>query len=135
MNNPIICADAIAKLNDTETFVLIERLNNNKGFALVGGKQDSGESLSQTIVREFKEETNLDLSIQETFGVYADLDRDPRGHYVSCIFVGTCSGIPVEEPEKIKIVFMTQDEIISNIKKFSFDHGKILIDYFALKTQ
>lgn len=38
---------------------------NGKYYSLPGGTQDVGESLSSTIVREFKEETLLDVRVKE----------------------------------------------------------------------
>jgi ADP-ribose pyrophosphatase YjhB (NUDIX family) len=40
-----------------------------KYYALPGGSQEKGESLSSTVIREFKEETLLDVEIKKLFMV------------------------------------------------------------------
>ena len=50
--------------------LLVERKFEPLGWALPGGFVDYGEQLDVAIVREMKEETNLDVRVKALVGVY-----------------------------------------------------------------
>ncbi len=132
MNNKSItyCADVIATLEgDEKHLVVIERLNSPHGLSFPGGKQEPMELLSTTAIREFKEETGLDLEITGVLGTYAEPGRDPRGLYVSTVFVGVARGVPLEYGDKTRIHIIPRDKLLSRKRDFVFDHFKILLDF------
>jgi 8-oxo-dGTP diphosphatase len=75
--NPTPTVDCIIELPG-ERLVLIRRKNPPLGWALPGGFVDEGERLDQAAVREAKEETGLDVEVEEQFFTYSDPKRDPR---------------------------------------------------------
>lgn len=121
------CADIIAFMD--EKLVIIERLSEPKGLALVGGRLDLGESLEQCAVREFKEETGLNLEIESQFGTYSDPERDPRGQKVSTVFVGKASGEIKNEKGKTIVRLVDLKDFDDFKKDFVFDHAQILNDF------
>lgn len=125
----IYCGDVIVRWGTG--FVLVERLKDGGGLALPGGKQDEGETLSQTALRELFEETGLAGTIVSTFKTVADDGRDPRGKFVSTIFIVDANGELRGEPGKTKPVVMTREEIEASYARFMFDHGDIMRDYFS----
>ncbi len=127
----IVCADVIATSGDGR-IVIVERIEQNNGLALPGGKKEHNEFLSMTACREMHEETGMSLGIQSVLGTYAQDDRDPRGRFVSTVFVGVASGDPCDEKGKTRVVLMTREEIIARKRDFLFDHFDILSDYFKL---
>ncbi len=131
MTRPIIyCADAIARFeNWSGPLVFIERLSRAPGLAFPGGKQEDGETLSATVLREFYEETGLHLTIEHVLGTYAEDDRDPRGHYVATVFVGVADGKIRHEPGKTHVHLLTVEEALKREKEFVFDNAKMLRDY------
>ncbi len=52
-------------------------------WALPGGFAMKGEELSDTALRELKEETSVESAFLEPFGLFSATDRDPRGWIVS----------------------------------------------------
>lgn len=52
-------------------------------WALPGGFAQEGEDLSETALRELKEETSVDSAFLEPFGLFSAPERDPRGWVVS----------------------------------------------------
>jgi 8-oxo-dGTP diphosphatase len=112
--------------------LLIKR--NTKPFvgywALPGGRMDPGETIEQTVVREVKEETGLDITIVRIVGEYVekgikdDIDYE---YFPTCFVVKPVGG-------KLK----KQDSEIQDIQLFrldalplplAFEHEKMLKDY------
>ena len=57
---------------DADGSVLLIRRTDNQLWALPGGAMEFGESVSQTAVREVREETGLAVEISGLAGVYTD---------------------------------------------------------------
>ena len=126
---PFLTVDGIIKIFKPEFkgIVLIKRKNPPLGFALPGGFVDYGEKVEEALIREMKEETNLDVKIEKLLGVYSDPNRDPRLHTTSCVFVCKAEEFPkagddAKETFVIKIEDIPWDKLV-------FDHRKILEDF------
>lgn len=65
-------AAAVAIINN-ENILMLKRVDNKK-WTLPGGTMELDESLIDCAVREVKEETNLDVKIEEVIGTYTDPD-------------------------------------------------------------
>lgn len=134
--NIIYCADAIVIHKPSNKFILINRLGSMKGLALPGGKRDPEDTfLSETIIREIKEEIGLQFIPEHVLGTYAEAKRDPRGNFVSTVFIGTVTGLPKNEPGKTEVLLLSFDELIERKHELIFDHARILDDYLAIKEK
>ncbi len=131
IKTPLIATDGIIQMYDENDnfkgIVLIERKNFPQGLAIPGGFVEIGETVEQTVVREMKEETGLDVEIIRLLGVYSDPDRDPRFHTASVVFVCKAYGEP-EGRDDAKIAKIFRLEEIP-FEQLVFDHEKILKDY------
>jgi 8-oxo-dGTP diphosphatase len=125
LKSPFLTVDAIIQIKGR--IVLIKRSNPPFGWALPGGFVDYGESLEQAVVRESKEETNLDITDVKQFHTYSDPDRDPRFHTVGTVFTAKAKGRPKAGDDAAGVRVVGLNEI--NSLKFAFDHKKILRDY------
>jgi len=98
---------------------------------LPGGFVDYGESLEDAVVREAKEETNLDLIGVKQFHTYSDPQRDPRFHTVGTVFIAKAKGNPKagDDAAGLKVVKLEEIEKL----EFAFDHKSILEDYKKYK--
>ena len=126
--NPLLTVDIIIEI-DTK-IVLIQRANPPYGWALPGGFVDYGESLEASAIREAKEETSLEVMLQEQFHTYSDPDRDPRHHTVTTVFIGKGIGTlkPADDAKHAGV--FSENDLPEPIV---FDHRKIIGDYFRYK--
>jgi len=128
---PYLTTDGIIKIFAPEFkgIVLIKRKNPPLGFALPGGFVDLGEKVEDALIREMKEETNLDVKIEKLLGVYSNPDRDPRLHTASVVYVCTADKMPkagddAKEAFVVKLEEIPWDELV-------FDHAQILKDFLS----
>ena len=125
---PFLAVDGIVKLFDEKGnfkgIVLIERKNPPVGLALPGGFVEVGETVEGAVIREIKEEVNLDFNIEKILGVFSKPDRDPRFHVVSVVFVGHAVGEPRASSDAKEAKVYRLEDIPWD--KLVFDHGEIL---------
>ncbi|MBS3122705.1 NUDIX domain-containing protein [Candidatus Woesearchaeota archaeon] len=137
--------------------VLITRKNPPHGLAIPGGFAELGLSLEENAVKEAKEETGLDITIENPNRpfVYSDPKRDPRGHIISNTYYAKGHGVlKAGDDAKTARVYSIGEciELIGkgtlregNVRegergkenkeevKLAFDHEKILRDYLEYK--
>lgn len=131
IKTPYLAVDGIIKLYDEkENFqgiVLIERLNKPLGIAIPGGFVDIGETVENAVIREMKEETSLDISIESLLGVYSDPSRDERFHTASVVYICKAYGKPIAADDAKEVYVYKIDEI--PLEKLVFDHKQIILDF------
>jgi len=131
IKTPFLAVDGIIKLYDEkENFkgiVLIERLNRPLGIAIPGGFVDIGETVENAVIREMKEETTLDITIESLLGVYSDPARDERFHTASIVYICKAYGTPKAADDAKEVYVYKIDEI--PLEKLVFDHKKIILDF------
>lgn len=127
-------ATAIIPFPPDKILLIKRRTVPFKGYwALPGGRVDPGETVEQTIVREVKEETGLDIAVVSKLGDYHEQgvqDGVAYDYYPACFFVKVVGG-------KIK----KQESEIEEVKLFSlsavpatlaFEHALMIKDYLAM---
>jgi ADP-ribose pyrophosphatase YjhB (NUDIX family) len=72
--NSIVVAVTAVVQDDTGRLLMIRRTDNDL-WAIPGGAQEIGETISQTVIREVKEETGIDVEVTDLVGVYSDPDH------------------------------------------------------------
>jgi len=113
----------------SDQLILIRRKNPpfQGQFALPGGFVDIGETVERACIRETKEETNLEVSIQKLVGVFSDPKRDPRGHTVTVAFlceVHSDSPPPKAQDDAAALEIVPLKKVTT--LQLAFDHKKIL---------
>jgi 8-oxo-dGTP diphosphatase len=116
-------------INDKNEFILIKRKNNpyKDHWALPGGYLNYGETVENGAVREAKEETNIDVQLKKLFNVYSKIDRDPRGHTVTIVYLakGDFKNLKAND-DAIDAKIFTKNDLSS--LNLAFDHEIILND-------
>jgi ADP-ribose pyrophosphatase YjhB (NUDIX family) len=121
--NPVPTVDIIIEVQGG--IILIERKNEPRGWALPGGFADYGESFEQAAIREAKEETGLDIQLDEQLHTYSDPGRDPRMHTATTVFIARATGTPKAGDDAGRAKIFPKDRIPLLV----FDHNSIVDDY------
>ncbi len=69
-NSLVVGGSAI--VTDDAGRILLERRSDNGSWGLPGGAMNIGETFADCVVREVKEETGFDVTIDRVVGVYSD---------------------------------------------------------------
>lgn len=134
--NPCVTADVIVENEKNEVLLIRRAKEPFRGmYALAGGHMDYGiETVQNTAVRELKEETGLVSKIEdlELLGIYSHPKRDPRGHYVTAVYVvKKYSGVLLAADDADDARFFPIDDL----PPLAFDHTDIIEDYKKWKLK
>ncbi len=69
--NSVVPSVVAAVLNDAGELLMVHRTDNGL-WALPGGGHDLGESIADTVVREVREETGIDVEVTRLIGLYTN---------------------------------------------------------------
>ena len=125
-------------LEEDNKVLLIEHTKNNRSYWLLpGGGVDWGESIEEAVEREFLEETNLKVKIEEFLFISETLAPDKSKHVINLYFrvrresgemalgdEGILSDLrffTLDEIEKIKIYPNINDILKKILKKESYN--------------
>ena len=105
-----------------------------KGYwALPGGRMEPNEAIEQTIIREVKEETGLDVIIVRKIGEYVEAgvkDDVDYEYYPTCFLVKAIGGEIKRQESEIKEIQLF------NLKELpyplAFEHEKMIRDYLNI---
>jgi 8-oxo-dGTP diphosphatase len=92
MTRPFAC-DAVIIHEDKIALVKRGREPFKGEWATPGGRIEDNETAEECLVREAKEETNLDVEIVALAGIRSDPKRDPRG-IIAAFYLCRCLSPP-----------------------------------------
>src|SRR5690349_11084428 len=129
-------AGADAAVFDNSGRILLQLRSDFHRWGLPGGAIEVGETFEQAVVRETKEETNLEVAVNRLIGVYSDpaftTTRYPGGdlvHYVSIVFeCRVLGGNLAHNDESTDLRWFSQHELPPDVMK---DHVPRIMDAFA----
>lgn len=113
----IILNAACAVIADESGKVLLQKRSDNLKWGLPGGLMELDESIEETVIREVKEETNLDIVLTGFLGVFINPNMRWRVHddaEVICFsFVGkVVSGqLKINDSESLGFGYFGKDEL------------------------
>jgi 8-oxo-dGTP diphosphatase len=106
-----------------------------RGFwALPGGRVEPGETVEQTIVREVKEETGLDVAVVRKVGEYHEAGVQggvEYDYYPACFLVKVVGGEMRKQLSEIQDIQLFSLDDIPTI--LAFEHAQMVRDYLAMR--
>jgi 8-oxo-dGTP diphosphatase len=105
-------------------------------WALPGGRMDPGETIDQTIVREVREETGLDVTIVRVVGEYVEKgikDNVEYEYYPTCFAVKPVGGKLKKQDTEIQEIKLFNLNALP--KPLAFEHEKMIKDYLNTKKE
>ncbi|ESV53707.1 DNA mismatch repair protein MutT [Streptococcus agalactiae LMG 14747] len=125
-------------LANQEGKVLLQLRGDKKTWAIPGGAMELGESSLEAAIREFYEETGIEVQAKCLLNVYTNFDEVyPNGDQVQTVVfiyeltateIGNISDFHNEET--LKVAFFTKEEI-DQLDSISDKHRLMLKEYFA----
>lgn len=137
--NPIPTTDIFIEYDNgrKKGIVLIKRKNPPRGYALPGGFAEYGITLEDNARKEAKEETNLEVEIQNPGKplVFSNPKRDPRGHMVTNVYLAEGRGELKAGDDAKDAGIYTIKEILHmlGMNQFAFDHEQIIVECLKQK--
>jgi 8-oxo-dGTP pyrophosphatase MutT (NUDIX family) len=108
--NSVVPSVTVAIRDDRGRILLIHKIDNDL-WALPGGGHDAGERITDTAVREVKEETGLDIEVVRLVGTYTNPhhvmaydDGEVRQQFSLCFEGRRIGGTPHEDGTETKAV-------------------------------
>ena len=110
-DRPVLAVGAVV-VKDGKLLMIRRAKEPGKGlWSIPGGRVENGEYLSQALVREVKEETNLDVEVRELLGIL-EVPGDP--HYVILDHVAAVVGGDPKAADDVDAVEWVDFEQIEN---------------------
>lgn len=117
--------DALIVRNN-EILLIKRAIEPYRGFwALPGGHVDWDETVKEAVIREVKEETNLDVKALKLLGVYSKPERHPN-QSVAISYITDTQGVAHAGDDAKDVDFFPLDNLPENL---AFDHKEIIGDY------
>lgn len=105
-------------------------------WALPGGRAELGETVEETVIREVKEETGLDVEILKKIGEYhekgvnGEIEYD---YYPTCFLVKPKGNKIVRQEKEIEKIQLFD---VHNIpERLAFKHSEMIEDYKKMKNK
>ena len=91
------------------------------GLTFPGGHVEAYESFNDSVIREIKEETGLDITKPKLVGIKQFYDRNDQ-RYLVFFYIATHFTGKIKESNEGKLNWMTQDELKHHQLAYNFDH-------------
>ncbi|HMA68571.1 MAG TPA: NUDIX hydrolase [Candidatus Mcinerneyibacterium sp.] len=126
LNRPGV-VDGIVEKNGKIILIKRGRTPYKGYYAIPGGFIDWDETAKEAVVRELKEETNLNIHVKDFLNYYDSIKRDKRRRTISLVFV--CELIDGKKARAGDDASSYRWFNIDELPELAFDHEQILNDY------
>lgn len=105
----IVSAAAVV-LNDKNELLLIK--GPRRGWEMPGGQVEEGESLTDAVIRETKEESGIDIEVVKFCGIFQNIE----GSICNTLFLGKpVGGELTTSPESLAVGFYKLEEALEMV--------------------
>ncbi|QXE03043.1 NUDIX hydrolase [Terribacillus sp. DMT04] len=114
--------------------ILLQKRKDKEKWGFPGGAMDIGESVEETVIREVKEETGLDVKVDKLIGIYTKyFDEYPSGDKAQTVVFffklqAIDGSLNIEDDETLDLRFFSPDKIPPLVNK---QHEDALKDYLS----
>jgi 8-oxo-dGTP pyrophosphatase MutT (NUDIX family) len=131
--NSMVPAVTAVVQDDSGRVLLIHRTDNDR-WALPGGGTELGETVSQTVMREVREETGIEVEVVGLVGIYSDPrhviaydDGEVRQQFSLCFHARPVGGSLSSSSESSEVRWIAPDDLanldIHPSMRMRIDHG------------
>jgi len=120
-------ASSSAIITNKQGQLLLVDLSYKKGYALPGGLLQANETFTQGLLREIKEETNLDVKVGSLLGIYKATTDFPT---VNLVYKAELVSERIVNSDEGIVSWQKPSEVINKIA-YS-DNQEAIKDYFKL---
>lgn len=131
--NSIVVAVTAFVLDDKDRVLLIHRTDNDL-WALPGGAQELGEYIAETVVRETREETGIEVKVVGLVGIYSNPNHvvaftngEVRQQFSICFRARPLAGEPAISSESSEVRWISRQDLdalsIHPSMRLRIDHG------------
>lgn len=118
-----------ALIKDEQNRVLLALRTDRNWWNLPGGSLEAGEAPWEGVVREVREETGLDVSVQRLLGVYSKIDKNDLVLSFECQVLG---GELTLNDEAADLKYFSVNELPEKLYR---NHQERIEDYFLNNNQ
>jgi mutator protein MutT len=107
-----------AIITDEQGRILLQRRRDNNLWGLPGGTMEIGETISDCVVREVREETGLDVRPVQLIGIYSNPEHviafsngEVRQEFSVCFLCRSVGGEVSVSDESYEVTFFAPDQL------------------------
>jgi len=126
-HNPIMATASMCIIYDEDKGILLEKRSDNGQWCVPGGALELGEDQIAGLIREVKEETNLDITDPELLTVRANVHmvypNKDEVYYTDIVFLVTnFSGDLMPDKESVELCWFPINDLPDNIMPTQIDY-------------
>lgn len=132
MNYPIGNAVLITSKQNPHKFVVVHRKENPLLVCFPGGKQEIGEDSLMSIKRETKEETGIEIEINQLVPIHTGVCEGQKEFWITTYWVEIDESTPLNSPEpEMQPFWITRDDF-NERNSFPIYNAKVFKAYDQL---
>ena len=115
--NSLVPAVSAVVTDEAGRILMIRRADNDL-YAIPGGAQDIGETVTEAVIRETREETGIDIEVTSLVGIYSDPrhviaydDGEVRQEFSICFRARAAGGSLQTSNESKEALWATQGQL------------------------
>ena len=133
-HKPLMATASMGIIYDNEKGILFEKRSDNGQWCIPGGALELGESALEGLIREVKEETNLDITNPEFFKVNANVHmvypNTDEVYYTDIVYIiKNFNGDLKSDKESVELKWFKPNDLPDNIMPTQIDY---ILDFIKI---